>query len=248
MTLAFRRRFLQAVCSSSVEKKLPSARNWSSSSNASHWWFDSHPLRARSFRREYFRERRTLDRSSSQILDRRPAGVRLAASILGNSPVLLLAPASDLQLQKVLTDAVFQKLNLAQPAVLPDSYPDPDVYHESLSSCVVEEARYSIVNALQQKSFHSKSRTENEKTSIKVHVTGDRSEGSSFFECYTYEPLSHTNRNNLTAGSVIVMVPIGSDYDPGNMTFGTIRYGSVKSRSCRSRCASGVLLFWFAFL
>ena len=160
----------------------------------------------------------------------RPLHLDLADSILGLRPELLLAPEDDQKLTNEARIATFNELGISLPQRLEASYTSSEEYHDSLKRLVVEETRYSISTALQ--SFQEKEPHRRRKDGVKIRITGDR-DTNPWFEAWSYQPLNRTNRTNLRAGSVIVMVPIGREYTEENMKYGVMKYGSEKSQKCK---------------
>ena len=230
LRLSFRGRFVQALRSGS-EKTSPLCNT------KLEWLSTASPTRSNnrgpSWSSQYPPKHRTSARFFSQSRSQRPAGVRLAASILDNPPNLLLSSLSDLNRQNELNDSIFKQLDIPHPAQLPDTYDDAFSYHRSLASLVVEETRYSIAKALHGMPFFQSSihQTNNRTACVRASVTGDRSDNP-FIECYTHEPLSRMNRDNLRTGAVIVIFRDGSDYSQDDMLYGVIQYSSMQTRPC----------------
>jgi hypothetical protein len=152
---------------------------------------------------------------------------RLAASILRSPAGLLM---NDHERNAELTEAIYERLGLKQPAKLESEYTDGKSYHDALASLVVEETRFTIVSEL-QKRFSLKNRTAKSQASgVSIQVTGGERH---FYEAWTREPLSSSDRNSFKAGAVFMMVPRGEDHDPKRMVLGTIQYGSKVTRICK---------------
>lgn len=159
-----------------------------------------------------------------------PPNLKLAASILASPSELLLSPQKDRKRQAQLRSEVFAGLCLKRPVQLPTEHNNIKSYHDSLSRLVVEETLFTIVSNLELQ-FDLKNKNQLRQRGVAVRET-DKSNGA-FSECYTHEPLSSGNRNRLRAGSVVIMMSKGSDYDQKNITFGLIQYGSTKSELCK---------------
>jgi hypothetical protein len=170
----------------------------------------------------------------SSSLNRSPHTPGLAASILQNSPDLLLASTEDRKIQTELRDSIFERMDLKHPTHLPSKHSCVQAYHNALASLVVEETLYSISSSL-GRNFDFHNVNEFRKLSLVVRVTGGKSDRN-FFECYTHEPLSRADRKDLRAGSVVFMLPKGGKYSPENTIFGVIIYGSHESTPCEYLC------------
>lgn len=158
-----------------------------------------------------------------------PANQRLAASILKSSPKLIMASANSTEMNAELTEAIYDRLGLDQPKQLQSEYTDSKPHHDALASLVAEETRYTIVSEL-EKRFSLKNRKTSQARGVLMKVTdGERN----FFEAWTCEPLSSFNRNKFKAGTVVMMVQKGRNYDPKHMILGTIQFGSKATQLCK---------------
>ena len=157
--------------------------------------------------------------------DRRPHGLKLAESILKSPTELLLAPIRDHERLSELRRTVLDRLDLPPPANLPSKFCDMESYANSVASLVVEETMYSILSELERRYDFQQEKTFR-KYGVGVEVTGEENR---CFQCYTHKPLSHINRKEFKAGSVIFMLPAGSERTPESIIFGVVLYGSTVS-------------------
>ena len=163
--------------------------------------------------------------------DWRPAGVRLAAAILGSNPHSLFGAASDSKLAKESREEIFEALSLRLPEMLPDFFKSSEDYHVKMQQLVVEEAWFTITTALNE--LQSKKQQQLEKDSVRIHVTGAQSRRNPWFEVYSYKPLSKQQRKTLRTGSVVIMVPAGREFTTSNIILGVLRRGSENSQTCK---------------
>lgn len=174
---------------------------------------------------------------------RKPWNLQLAQSILTQDPSLVFAPEKDSDRQNELRTHVFKDLELERqrprrkerrqrrgvgrrllPATIQDVYPDMSSYQDALSRLVVEETISTIGNSLDRMGLTTeKERKETVRRGVVVCIT-DKDAFSNFVECYSYNPLTRLDRNNLRAGAVVYLLPKGTkEFSPEKAILGIIQ-------------------------